>query len=905
MKVGSFLLGSTFALTPIAINLGLAAVNTPVALTLLLVKIFEYYCGKEDGLNNIARKLGLKEEELLSLDNFLQKTFKNSLQSSSKQFYKKYEVGEYSKSILFSKSIKDKIFEYISSVDYSKKINKETLSCVFNESSDYIKLENTITIITGIDFNKYTKDLSLEIKKNILIDYFRFLRISLSHDLLSDSDKYKQFVDVQNQILNNRLDTIEKAVRDSKKCEITLSNKERKFLLKKISNRELFSNNIDEYLKEQSDKYQHIIDILDSHTDKLDQITTDVGIVKDALIKKRNVVFFFDKCKSSVALYCNKCKDALRVVGYISGSTSFLWKKKITKLVFVLFIVGVVGIIVGGCFGLDPGLVMIYTYNCESLGFNEYALNLKKDYSSHSYRLLTSYAIIYYKSCKDFNMENQNDVSYVSNLCDTAIANGYDLARYSKGLFLYDIGQIDSCIAYLSNPIDYKKYKPTTSIEWLCYNIDVLLNKKSISLRTKEYLFLCYMKDYRYEEASLFVDELYEKSKLSKCFSLLGTYYLYYKKDYSMAYKCYSKCYNLGDFNGKVLMGYTLMLMNEYVKSEKILKETINERFTYYAALNLSKIYLEHYYYKPSYRDQAAKMLRVLLDDKGSSQTIGEANYLYGKYLLKNKDSLYYYYQRAYDKEYVNNDIYLELIEKKCNSVNDNDKLDAIEYLYTLLMRDDTMSENPQIKNYVSLLVENKFLCKNQYYKTKLGKINYIVNPLEYQSKASILHSIFSNDSTTTLRVGDIKINLNSQKFINVCAVDSIRFKIYSELESFYYDYKEKAAYYYKQAHPLSDNPDYSFQARGGYIYYFARVNDTINLIDCCHTVYKYAHSREGDFVMKFMFDYIQKDSISFDDEFLYKINFDTVRYDYDPRKSYGLYFKNASDIFCKKRKRN
>lgn len=902
MKVGSFLLGSTFALTPIAINLGLAAVNTPVALTLLLVKIFEYYCGKEDGLNNIARKLGLKEEELLSLDNFLQKTFKKSLQSSSKQFYKKYEVGEYSKYILFSKSIKDKIFEYISSVDYSKKINKETLSCVFNESSDYIKLENTITIIAGIDFNKYTKDLSSEVKNNILIDFFRFLRISLSHDLLSDSDKYKQFVDVQNQILNNRLDTIEKAVRDIKKCEIVLSNKERKSLLKKISNRELFSNNIDEYLKEQSNKYQHIIDILDSHTDKLDQITTDVGIVKDALIKKRNIVFFFDKCKSSVAQYYNKCKGALRVVRYISDSASFLWKKKIMKLVFGLFIVGVVGIIVGGHFGLDPGLVMIYTYNCESLGFDEYALNLRNKYSNRSYRVLSSYATMYYKSCKDFNMENQNDVSYVSNLYDTAIANGYDRARYSKGLFLYDIGQIDSSITCLSTPIDYKKYKPTTGIEWLCYNIDVLFNKKSIALKTKECLFLCYMSDYRYGEASLFVDELYAKSKYSKCLYQLGRYYHYYKKDYSMAYKCYSKSYNRGEFYGKVFMGYTLMLMNEYVKSEKILKEVMDERFTYYAALILSKIYLEHYYYEPKYRDQAAKMLRVLLDDGDSTLTIGEANYLYGKYLLKNKDSLYYYYQRAYDRNFVNNDIYLELIEKKCSSDNERDKLDAIDYLYTVLMWDDTMRDDPLIKSSVSLLVENKTLYMKQYYATKLRKVNYIVNPLEYQSKASILHSIFLNDSTTNLKVGNIEINLNSEKYINVCAVDSIRFKIYSELESFYYDYKEKAAYYYKQAHPLSDNPDYSFQARGGYIYYFARVNDTINLIDCCHTVYKYAHSREGDFVMKFMFDYIQKDSILFDDEFLYKINFDTVRYDYDPRKSYGKYFKMASEKFCKKR---
>lgn len=896
MKVGSFLLGSTFALTPIAINLGLAAVNTPVALTLLLVKIFEYYCGKEDGLNNIARKLGLKEEELLSLDNFLQKTFKKSLQSSSKQFYKKYEVGEYSKYILFSKSIKDKIFEYISSVDYSKKINKETLSCVFNESSDYIKLENTITIIAGIDFNKYTKDLSSEVKNNILIDFFRFLRISLSHDLLSDSDKYKQFVDVQNQILNNRLDTIEKAVRDVKKCEITLSNKERKSLLKKISNRELFSNNIDEYLKEQSNKYQHIIDILDSHTDKLDQITTDVGIVKDVLIKKRNIVFFFDKCKSSVAQYYNKCKGALRVVRYISDSASFLWKKKIMKLVFGLFIVGVVGIIVGGHFGLDPGLVMIYTYNCESLGFDEYALNLRNKYSNRSYRVLSSYATMYYKSCKDFNMENQNDVSYVSNLYDTAIANGYDRARYSKGLFLYDIGQIDSSITCLSTPIDYKKYKPTTGIEWLCYNIDVLFNKKSIALKTKECLFLCYMSDYRYGEASLFVDELYAKSKYSKCLYQLGRYYHYYKKDYSMAYKCYSKSYNRGEFYGKVFMGYTLMLMNEYVKSEKILKEVMDERFTYYAALILSKIYLEHYYYEPKYRDQAAKMLRVLLDDGDSTLTIGEANYLYGKYLLKNADSLTYYYLNAFNRDFKNEDIYFTLIK---NEQGKNDQA-MIEYLYEGVMKYNSFKDSSLIKENVMSLLFNPIYNEKTSYGTKLRILNFIIDPLEFKEGASVLDDIFSNDSLANFYYNHTYIDLDYNNFIRVRGVDSIQFQIYSDLEKYYWYDTKKAVYYYEQAQPLANDSNYSFVNRGSYVYKLAKDNDTINLVSCCEVIYQYARKRDAEFVMKFLFEYLNKDELIIDRKILYRSDYDTVKY--DSGRSYGKYFKMASEKFCKKR---
>lgn len=492
MKVGSFLLGSTFALTPIAINMGLAAVNAPVALSLPLAAILEYYCGKEEGLNNIARKLGLKKEELFSLDNFLQKTFKKSVLSSSKKFYKKYKESEYSNRVLFGEKTKNVILEYISLVDYSKKIDNETLSCVFNESSDYIKLEKTINIIAGIDFNKYTKDLSSENKNNILVEYFKLLRLSLSHNLLSDSDKYKQFINIQNQILNERLDTIEEAIRNNNNSKIRLSKNEKKYLLNKLGNKELFSNSIDEYLREQSNKYQNIINILDSHTDKLDQITADVSLVKEALVKKKSITYFLDKCNSFfLIIHANINEISLKKID-VNKCISYLWTRKFIKLLLGLFLVLGLTIVAGGFLRLDPGLEIIYITCCKSLGFNKYALKMGRLCSEDSHRNAAIYARAYYFYCYKSDLDNNKDISYVNKLYDEAILGGYDLARINKGILLYHIGEIDSAINCFSEPINYNLYKPVSFFENICYLFDKLIYKNWRDVIMKEYLFLCY-----------------------------------------------------------------------------------------------------------------------------------------------------------------------------------------------------------------------------------------------------------------------------------------------------------------------------------------------------------------------------------------------------------------------------
>lgn len=390
------------------------------------------------------------------------------------------------------------------------------------------------------------------------------------------------------------------------------------------------------------------------------------------------------------------------------------------------------------------------------------------------------------------------------------------------------------------------------------------------------------------------MNELFEKSNNSYCLYHLGEFY-YFRQDYEMAYKCYLKSYKKGYVYAKSRIAGSLMKMGDFSKAKKILEEVVEEHYNYYAALNLSKIILEHYYHDPDTRVSAIKQLDALLASSDSTYTIGEAYYLYGKYISKNTDSIAIYYQEAYKRHFVNGEIYLSLIK---NEQSDNEEK-IIDYLYDAVRYDCHLKDSSIVEDRVLHLLFSPIYEAKTVYGTKLRILNFIVDPLDFNDEASILDNIFSKDSTARIRYNKTLIFLNKEKFIDINDVDSIEFKLYSKLEKYYWYDLKKAVYYYTKAHPLANNKDYNFVDRGSYVYKLAQMKDTSNLINCCETIYKYAHKRDAELVMKFMFDYIQKDSILIDEHFLYRANYDTVRYEYDPRNSYGKYFKMASDELC------